>query len=247
MARREECAAALSAKTNRKGFRVAAFREHVAFSTCLGAGYAGVLYGMGVEWPQSVLAAAFCGVSGMLPDLDSDSGKPIRELFGLAAAIGSVLLIGRMRSVGYSAEESLLAAILLYVVVRFGVQWLFAQLSVHRGMFHSLPAAAIAAEAAYLAHESTDPQVRLIMAAAVLLGFLSHLILDEIYSVDMSGLKVRLKSSAGSALKLFSSSATATVATWLAVGILTYLVCAERGYLPPVDRLVQNADGLVPR
>jgi hypothetical protein len=44
-----------------------------------------------------------------------------------------------------------------------------------------------------------------------MLGFLSHLVLDEIYSVDFMGLRVRLNKYAGSALKFFSPSWTATL------------------------------------
>ena len=39
-----------------------------------------------------------------------------------------------------------------------------------------------------------------------MVGFLSHLVLDEIYSVDFRGARIKLKSSAGSAVKFMSSS-----------------------------------------
>ena len=53
-----------------------------------------------------------------------------------------------------------------------------------------------------------------------MLGFLSHLILDEIYSVDINGLRVKLKASAGSALKFFSSSIVASMVCYGMLGAL---------------------------
>jgi len=53
---------------------MAAFRQHVAFSTVLGLGYSIALKGMGWDAGQALLAGGLCGLAGMLPDLDSDSG-----------------------------------------------------------------------------------------------------------------------------------------------------------------------------
>ena len=69
-----------------KGVAMAAFREHIIFSSLLGGGYAAFLSNTGIETTHAVLAGGVCGVSGMLPDLDSASGKPVRELFGLTHA-----------------------------------------------------------------------------------------------------------------------------------------------------------------
>ena len=72
-------------------------------------------------------------------------------------------------------------------------------------MYHSIPAMLIAGLVVYLAYHSPDRDLRFLMAGGVMIGFASHLILDEIYSVDFRGAKIVLKSSAGSAVK-FSSS-----------------------------------------
>jgi hypothetical protein len=75
---------------------------------------------------------------------------------------------------------------------------------------------------------------RLFLAGGVTIGFLSHLILDEIWAVDFMGFKVKFNKYAGSALKFWSSSVTATVATYalLAVlGILAWLDYAS-GQMP---------------
>ena len=60
-----------------------------------------------------------------------------------------------------------------------------------------------------------------------MLGFLSHLLLDKLYDVDLLGSKIHPKTGAGSPLKLISSSWSAT--------IFTYLLLAGLGYLAYMD------------
>jgi membrane-bound metal-dependent hydrolase YbcI (DUF457 family) len=213
---------------------MAAFAQHIQFSSVLGLGYTGILWWRGVEWTHAALGGVLCGLAGMLPDLDSDSGRPTKELFGVTAVIVPLLVIHRLRQNGVTPEGAILAAAAVYVGIRFGAAWLLHHLTVHRGMFHSIPAALIAAEIVFLAHLDSDPRGRLILAGGVLVGFLSHLVLDELYSVDAHGLRVRFNKAAGSALKLASRSIPATFLTWLILGGLTYLIGVDRGYFQPL-------------
>jgi hypothetical protein len=220
---------------------MAAFREHVTFSTLLGFGYAVVLKGWGWDAGQSLLAGVLCGLAGMLPDLDSDSGKPIKELFGLLATVSSLFVFHRLHRTDLAAADRILAAGACYLFVRFGVSWLFARMTVHRGMWHSLPAACFMAEATFLT--STDVMGdagSLVLGGGVFLGFLSHLVLDEIYSVNLHGVVPRLKHSSGTALKLFSDSKMATLGTWLMLALLSYQSAVKLGYakewLPSAER-----------
>ena len=70
------------------------------------------------------------------------------------------------------------------------------------------------------------------LAGGVMVGFLSHLVLDEIYSVDFRGARIKLKSSAGSAVKFMSSSTVATATCYLILGSLGYL--AYQDYKKPM-------------
>jgi hypothetical protein len=182
------------------------------------------------------LAGALCGVAGTLPDLDSDSAKPRRELFGVTAALLSFVLMHRLHRAGMSREASILLAAAIYLAARWGAAWLFHHLTVHRGMFHSLPAAGVAAEIMFLAHDCPEQYGRLMLAGGVLVGFLSHLALDELYSVNAEGLQIRFNKAAGSAFKLASRSVPATVLAWSLLGALGYLVGSSQGYLPPPHR-----------
>jgi membrane-bound metal-dependent hydrolase YbcI (DUF457 family) len=68
-------------------------------------------------------------------------------------------------------------------------------------MFHSLPAAAIAGQTTFLAFAAEDPLRRYFISSAVVLGFLTHLVLDEIWSVRMGWFGPKVKKSFGTALK----------------------------------------------
>jgi membrane-bound metal-dependent hydrolase YbcI (DUF457 family) len=98
-------------------------------------------------------------------------------------------------------------------------------------MFHSLPAAIIACEFAFLLAPGEDVKLRVYTAVAVLLGYMSHLLLDEVYSLKMQRGRLRLKKSFGSAVKVFSSKLWPNVSTYLKLAILTFLVLKEPGWM----------------
>jgi hypothetical protein len=217
---------------------MASYGQHLAVSTTLGVGYsATAIWAWGVEPAPAVLAGGLTALGGVLPDLDSDSGVPLRELFGFLAALSPLLLLGRVAKSAGSIEAAVLLGVAVYLAVRFGAAWCLKRLTVHRGMFHSVPAALIAAEVVYLVHPQSDPWPRLVPAVGVLIGFASHLALDELWSVQVRGVGVRLNRAAGSALKLFSSSATATLSTYVILLGLTYVICREQGVIEHVPWL----------
>ena len=47
--------------------RMAAFKQHILFSSLAGAGYAVALTSTGLAWPHAALAGLLCGGAGMLP------------------------------------------------------------------------------------------------------------------------------------------------------------------------------------
>ena len=120
----------------------------------------------------------------MLPDIDSDSGTPLRESMAFAAAVVPMMLLHRFQHWGMSHELIILAGAGVYLLIRFGLAALLKRYTVHRGMFHSLPAAAIFGEIAFLLASGDDVRLRVYKAGAVVLGYLSHLVLDEIYSIE---------------------------------------------------------------
>ncbi len=203
---------------------MASYRGHLAFSSLLGVGYGavGTFYGP-FDWGPACLAAGLTTLGGLLPDLDSDSGVPVRELFGVAALRAPLLSYGRLAREGLTTEQTIVLLAGVYLFVRYGLSALFKHLTVHRGMFHSVPALAISGLLVYLVYPNPDVTLRLYLAGGVMIGFLSHLVLDELHSVDFMGVGLRLNKYAGSALKFVSPSRPATVTTYLLLAGLAFL------------------------
>lgn len=208
---------------------VADFKSHITGSTLVGMayGYWGVT-SQSMSLESGLVAAGLCSVSGMLPDLDSDSGVPLRETSMFVAAVVPILMIDRFRDLGLSHEAMAVAAMLVYVAIRFvGVEF-FKRYTVHRGMWHSLPAAATAGLIAYLVMPCQSESMRVYKSLAVVLGFLVHLIMDEIWSVDTTK-GIRLKKSFGSALKFFGRDSLANLTIYAKLVFLIYLAWCDSG------------------
>jgi hypothetical protein len=183
---------------------------------------------LGIDWGTSALAAGLTAVGGMMPDLDSDSGRPVRELFGLAAVFIPLLFLRRLIHMGLTHEQIFVVLGGMYVLIRYGVSYWFKKMTVHRGMFHSVPALLIAGALTFLAYHHPEIKTRFFLALAVMIGFLSHLLLDELYAVDFRGLTPKLNQFAGSALKFTSKSRWATGVTYvllLVLGGMVFLEC----------------------
>jgi membrane-bound metal-dependent hydrolase YbcI (DUF457 family) len=210
---------------------MADFKTHITISTLLGVGYsAGAYFGYDLPLATCILSGGLASVSGMLPDVDSDSGVPLRESLAFAAAVVSMMAVHRFQQMGFSPEMIVLAGVAAYLVIRFGVGECLRRYTVHRGMFHSLPAALIAAEVAFLL-SSGDLPIRYYKAGGVMLGYLSHLLLDELFAFKMSRGRLRMKQSFGTALKLFGHGWWPNISVYAKLAVLTWLVLYEPGWM----------------
>jgi hypothetical protein len=184
----------------------------------------------GVPPAASLLAASLCAVSGMLPDIDSGPGRPLREITTLMAAVVPTMLFGHLQHFGLSQEWIILIGAAIYVGIRFGLATFLRHYTVHRGMYHSFPAAAIFGELTFLLFYSENVVLRCIIAGGVVAGFLSHLLLDEIYSVQWDG-SPRLKRSFGTAMKFYGDKWWPNVSAYAKLGVLTLVVFKDPGLI----------------
>jgi membrane-bound metal-dependent hydrolase YbcI (DUF457 family) len=210
------------------GAPMAGFRMHVTTSAVLGCGYAGVGHVVyGVPLDTAVVAGALCGFSGMLPDLDSDYGVPLRETMAFTAAVVPMLLVGRFETLALSHDAMVLVAVSMYLLVRFGITKMIRKYTVHRGMFHSIPAGLVFAGIAFLVCGSSPIEIRCYKAGGVLAGFMSHLLLDEVYAVQWKGGRWRFKKSFGTALKLWGDDSWANFSTYAKLAIVVMMILGE--------------------
>ncbi|WP_019866175.1 metal-dependent hydrolase [Methylovulum miyakonense] len=183
---------------------MANFKTHVAVAVAASTAAAGFAADLKlITADQTVWLVLLGTIGGMLPDIDADNSKPIRLLFNVLAIISAITAAKAF----YGRHESywvLGVAAVAYLMVRYGVFGLFNRFTEHRGVFHSLLAAVFFGLLAtcisfYILHW-TIIQAWL-DGFFISLGFVVHLLLDELFSVDLSN--KRMKKSFGTALKLF--------------------------------------------
>ena len=237
---------------------MAGYRTHLTTSTLLGVGYGFTGYWVYDVRPATcLLGAGLCGLSGMLPDLDSDTGVALRESVAFGAAVVPMLLLDRFQEMGLTTDLMVLVGALIYIGIRFGLAETLRRYTVHRGMWHSVPAAMIAGLLAYLICIEPNAQTvnayqrsigesgnfdglvnyglfeKMFKVVAVVVGFMSHLLLDEFYSIEWYGGRFRLKRSFGTAIKFYSSSALANASTYgklaLLVAVTVWMTIYDSG------------------
>jgi hypothetical protein len=215
---------------------MASFVTHLYGAALVSSVAALGLHSAGLAGPQETQTFFFLGVAGgLLPDIDADASKPVRGFFSLLAVVLAFFvafaLIGRLRLLDVT-----LVWLATFLLVRYGFFEAFARLTVHRGIWHSWLAVALAAlGTANVVHHLLGAAAweAWISGGFVALGYLTHLCMDELASVDLWGNRVRR--SFGTALKPFSLAAP-----WASLGMLSAVLAL--GYLAPsIDPLLQAA------
>ncbi len=150
---------------------------------------------------QALLLAAAGSLGGMLPDIDSDNSRPVRIVSHLVFVILSFFLIQLFKT--HSWIELAILIGIFYLAFYYAIMPTFKKFTSHRGIFHSLLAglffAILYIVLTFYFYRSSSAFAWL-AGFFIFAGFLIHLILDEIYSVDFSNR--RIKKSFGTALKL---------------------------------------------
>ena len=160
-------------------------------------------------------------VGGMLPDIDAVNSRPVRLLFTVLALLSVTAVLSTVKQYYGQSPYLLLLGGFVYWFTRYLVLVSIRRLTVHRGICHSILALlffsfAITCISFYLLNQNTI--YAWLNGFFLGFGFFVHLLLDEMYSVDLANL--RIKKSFGTALKLFnykniSSSILMTILTVL--------------------------------
>lgn len=208
---------------------MAMFREHISVGALVALVGTGATFLYALITDPILLALLFLVmvVMSFAPDLDSDESIPYNIIFG-AFTIGCTWVAVTYAFKYYSDDLALVigipSATLLFVW--FVVGGMFKSLTHHRGMFHSVPAMVIAGLATYLVARSLQESdvVSIVFGIAAGVGFLTHLILDELYAgITLDGKLFTPKKSLGTALKLYSSSGFRTLLAYILLTALAYM------------------------
>ncbi len=183
---------------------MANFPTHIVVGTVVAGTLATLTLAADVIAPENLVAVTLAGSLGsVLPDIDLKDSRPSRALFaGLAVFFSFALLFHFAPRLSIAEMWALWLGSLLFV--RYGLHQAFHRLANHRGVWHSWIAGLASAFATvlifYYVFDRPDG-VAWLAGGFLLIGFLTHLILDEMYSVDVLG--NHIKKSFGTAFKPF--------------------------------------------
>ena len=158
----------------------------------------------------------FSLIGGLLPDIDSSTSRSKTIIFTILGIAFSFMFFEYELTTGPATYYSLIYTASCYIFTRYILSSLMKRYVVHRGIFHSLPvmfcwAFGIADTISYFS--LTYKLSEWMIAISIASGFLSHLILDEVYSVNLENLKI--KKSFGSALKFASANNIPTFSSYV--------------------------------
>jgi membrane-bound metal-dependent hydrolase YbcI (DUF457 family) len=203
------------------------FKQHITCSTVTGIAVGGVAYHFGLPLEGCLVSAGLCSFAGMLPDIDSDTSKSFQECIYLTAGIGCILTASRLRHYGVDSDFAMLGGAVVFLLIRFALAPLIKKITVHRGMIHSIPMAVLCGQLVFFV-VTGEVMERLVKAAALSIGFLSHLILDEVYSIDSTGAALRFKKSFGTALKWTNPKKQGAVTLiYSLIALLGFVACSS--------------------
>lgn len=213
---------------------MASFKQHLNIAVVATGMVVVPLHASGVLTTYHSVLALFLGVvGGILPDLDSDSSKPVQITFEILSIFLPLFIL--LLTVGkLPLLKTVLLWIILTIVLRLTLFNILLKLTTHRGLFHSVPMGFFIFEILALIfyevfHYSMHYGV--LVSFFVFYGFLVHLILDEVYSVNLEGM--RLKKSFGTAFKFYDKNN-------LKGSFILYLFIVVAYFLTPL----KNADFL---
>lgn len=204
---------------------MANFTTHIVVGTVVAGSLATLTLAADVIAPENLVAVTLAGSLGsVLPDIDLKDSRPSRALFAGLAIFFSFAVLFHFASQLSIAEMWLLWLGTLFFV-RYGLHTLFHRYAVHRGIWHSLIAALACALGTVIVFYyvfGRPDGVAWLAGGFLLVGYLVHLTLDEIYSVDVMG--AHIKKSFGTAIKLGDMRHPAATAAMTVAALALLLV-----------------------
>ncbi|MUK66611.1 metal-dependent hydrolase [Aliivibrio fischeri] len=180
-------------------------------------------------------------IGGLLPDIDSDNSTSLDIIFNLFTVCIVLLSIRYFTSDAINERQFMLLIglpVVIHLIIKYGIRNVFEWQTIHRGICHSLLFLLFCGllttnTTAFIINDKFK-NVDLfawLSGIFVFCGGVIHLLLDEIYSVDLAN--VRIKRSFGSALKLTDFSNLSLSAIFvIATVILAFLA-------PPIDSSIE--------
>jgi len=221
---------------------MASFEQHINTSIIATGVLIAPIFSAGLlNVNQSLIILSLGILGGILPDIDSDSSKPVKIIFKILSIFLPLIFI-----LTFTTDMPLLKLILIW----FGTTLLlykiffkiFLELTHHRGIFHSIPMGILFGEFVSTLFFNVFNQnafFSLLCGLFLFFGFVVHLLLDEIFSVNALGL--RLKHSFGTAFKLYAkNNILGTFVVYGLIIVLYFFIPAENHFFTVLSKIIQN-------
>ncbi len=205
---------------------MANFSQHLFYGMTTSAICSTVAYfQLGLTPVQSGTAMILGSIASLGPDVDHSEGLPAKiffETLGILFPIVGISHIPTDYTKNFALEHWILYFFLSYIFIRIFLYAIFDKLTAHRGIFHSIPAAFLCGQAVFYLFTHLHWKQRLVMGGITSIGYLAHLVADEIYSVDWQGKKI--KNSFGTAMDFGNFKEFSTWVVYSLISILAYLI-----------------------
>ncbi len=191
---------------------MAGFKVHATGGLLAGGlvGLAVLTSGMVSVW-QSIYFIFLGMLGGILPDLDSDTGRPVNVLFFFISSLIVLSIVITLR-VSVNSFRTIIVSCAVAYIMCFVLFSVFKKFTRHRGVMHSIPFAVFVGALIALANLPQGRTISLFSGVSAFIGAMSHLLLDELNSIGFRyGVVPCLKKSFGSALKLTGGSIRGTI------------------------------------
>ena len=186
---------------------MASFAQHVNTAVVISGITIAPLYSSSLIDINQALALLFFGmIGGILPDIDLENSKPIQiasSILSIFIPLLAILTLLQSLSISKMLFIWFLAAMLLH----FFIFKILLHFTIHRGVIHTIPMGIVFAHSLTIIFYNIlkfDELFSLLCGLFLLIGFLIHLVLDEIVSLNAFGMS--FKKSLGSAFKFYDKN-----------------------------------------
>lgn len=204
---------------------MAGFKQHISVASIVSSALSTTVYTFHlVTQLELIILFILCLFGTSLPDLDSNTSKPLRTTYNfLSMIIPSLLLYYLIKLEIITNVENnmfvLLGAFLIFFLIFFFFFRMMMQKTKHRGVIHSLPMGVLFSliTISITSYFNYPKNFILLSGLFVFVGFVVHLFLDEIHSA------IKMKKSFGSAFKFIAKdNLYGTLVTYILIFLFVY-------------------------
>ncbi|CAA6827544.1 MAG: Hydrolase [uncultured Thiotrichaceae bacterium] len=202
---------------------MANFNTHITVAAVASGLLSTLCFQVGFIGSSDALLLTLIGtIGGILPDVDLQHSYPSRIIFSLLGIIVAFLWMFSTKN-QWSILELWIIGGAIYVLIRYPVWMVFHKYNKHRGAIHSLIAAisfALFATTISFTVFSKTEFISWLVGFLIFYGFIIHLLLDELYSVDF--MNRRIKRSFGTAMKIIDTRQPGISGIIIAIGAISF-------------------------